>query len=257
MHPRWLHQIFKKTKQKTNNNNKKNNSWKTSFGPHLVLRNLFGAAASIKVSETSRRSCCSCVKYRMACGPVQQDGIKTAYTELSFTKPRTESSWSESWLTGSKSCAGWTWWPRWVAQGRAAGGEGVSSGLMKCWWCRWWWQWISESRRAISSPPQLRPGIEEGSEGWEGLRVEHGPPREVLAWRAGPPPRMTGWLWSSGLVAACKTNLVLWMHWSWAHWVEGWRTEREEEKPGGSQTQQRLKYYRKTCHRAPNCYRYE
>lgn len=35
--------------------------------------------------------------------------LETAHTELSFTKPRTESSWSESWLTGSKSWAGWTW----------------------------------------------------------------------------------------------------------------------------------------------------
>lgn len=128
------------------------------------------------------------------------------------------------------------------------GGDGTSSGVRK--WC-----WNTDSCRGLlwlcvrvcpwtgslsAASWQLKLEVEVGGVGWPRGSEVQGPVRAREARPGSVPPfsgdvvRMTGsllWCWSSGVAAACKTNLVLWMHWSWSHW-EKTPTRRRETREG-------------------------
>lgn len=94
------------------------------------------------------------------------------HTELSFTKPLTESSCRESWLANPSMCM-----VRLCARGLPApsilGGEGASSGV------RNWWPPCSSFRGIMSESVAsvARLGMEEGGVGWPSVRLAHGVPR--------------------------------------------------------------------------------
>lgn len=106
------------------------------------------------------------------------------------------------------------------------GGDGTSSGVRK--WC-----WNTDSCRGLLwlcvrvcpwtgslsvASWQLKLEVEFGGVGWPRGSEVQGPVRAREARPVSVPPfsgdvvRMTGsllWCWSSGVAAACKTNLVL------------------------------------------------
>jgi hypothetical protein len=155
------------------------------------------------------------------CGP---RAGHTGHTELSFTNPRTESSCRESWLARPSTCI-----VRLCVRGLPAsnrGGDGASSGV------RNWWPPCSsfKGRRLESVVSVVRLGMEEGGVGWPSVRLVHGVPRPGFPGRCSSSLVRLGSLCSRGVAAACKTNLVLWMHWSWSHWRAAGASK---EKTGG------------------------
>lgn len=127
----------------------------------------------------------------------------TGHTELSFTKPRTESSCRESWLARPSTCM-----VRLCARGLPAasslGGEGASSGV------RNWWPMCSSFRGITSaSVASARLGMEAGGVGGPSVRLAQGVPRPGFPGRCSSSLVRLGSLCSKGVAAACKTNLVL------------------------------------------------
>lgn len=125
------------------------------------------------------------------------------HTELSFTRPRTESSCRESWLARPRTCMVRLW-----ARGLPAsirGGEGASSGVKN------WWPMCSSlrGRMSVSAASAVRLGMEEGGVGCPSVRLAQGVPRPGFPGRCSSSLVRLGSLCSRGVAAACKTNLVL------------------------------------------------
>lgn len=137
---------------------------------------------------------------------------KAVQTELSFTRPRTESSCNESWLARLRTCIVWLCVIG-LPLGSIPGGDGASSGV------RNWWPSCSSFNGMMSVKPEsdVRFGIEDGGVGCPRVRVAQGPLIEVFPGKGSSSLVMLGSLCRRGVAAACKTNLVLWMHWSWSH----------------------------------------
>lgn len=137
---------------------------------------------------------------------------KAVQTELSFTRPRTESSCNESWLARLRTCIVWLCVIG-LPLGSIPGGDGASSGV------RNWWPSCSSFNGTMSVKPEsdVRFGIEDGGVGCPRVRLAQGPLREVFPGKGSSSLVMLGSLCRRGVAAACKTNLVLWMHWSWSH----------------------------------------
>lgn len=157
---------------------------------------------------------------------------KAVQTELSFTRPRTESSCNESWLARLRTCIVWLCVIG-LPLGSIPGGDGASSGV------RNWWPSCSSFNGMMSVKPEsdVRFGIEDGGVGCPRVRVAQGPLIEVFPGKGSSSLVMLGSLCRRGVAAACKTNLVLWMHWSWSHCrMEGHqnhiRQTKEREKKG-------------------------
>lgn len=139
-------------------------------------------------------------------------------TELSFTRPRTESSCKESWLTRFRTCMAWLWVTGLLADS-IPGGDGASSGVKN------WWFPISSFKgiMSVKTVSEFRFGIEDGGVGWPSAKEAHGALMVVFPGSGGSSAVTVGSVCRSGVAAACKTNLVLWMHWSWSHWrMEGY-----------------------------------
>lgn len=93
-------------------------------------------------------------------------------------------------------------WSSGLVQGSMPGGEGASSGVRK--WC-----WVSGAGGLRLSASQLRLGVEAGGVGWPRGSSGHGAPRAGLLTSDDSSDTTVVSLCSSGVAAACKTNLVL------------------------------------------------